>query len=82
MGFLYQTDSKVCYIDGLLANPSISKTQRSEAIDQVVKAIIKAAKHLGFKYLLGTTKVKEVETRAIMKHQFKSDTVTLVIRSL
>jgi hypothetical protein len=64
MGFLYQTDSKVCHIEGLVANPLVSRDLRTSAVDAVVLAIIKEARALGFRALHGTTSLRAVVDRA------------------
>lgn len=61
-GFLYTTNSKVCYIETLLSNPNNKDTK---AIDEVVEAIISKAKELGFNLILSTTKLNVVTSRAI-----------------
>src|SRR5258705_9376147 len=60
MGFLYQTDSAVAHIEGLVANPKVSGEDRLRAIDEVVHAIIGEARKLGFKVLQGTTSLRAV----------------------
>jgi hypothetical protein len=64
MGFLYQTDSAVAHIEGLVANPKVGGEQRSAAIDEVVMAIIAEAKKLGFKTLHGQTELPVIVERA------------------
>lgn len=83
MGFLYQTDSKVCHIEALVANPKASGKDRSNAIDEVVHAIIAEAKQLGFKALQGQTSLPVIVERA-KRFGFEHDpepntTVTLML---
>lgn len=64
-GFLYLTNSSVGRIDVLIANPSIPKDERSNAIDAIVRKIISRARdEYGVKLLCCTTKLKSVEKRA------------------
>ncbi len=64
MGFLYQTDSAVAHIEGLVANPKVSGEERTRGIDEVVKAIIDEARKLGFKSLHGQTDLPVIVERA------------------
>jgi len=63
-GFLYRTDSCIAMIENLVAAPGLSKEERSEAVDLVVKAISDEAKKLGFSVLLGYTQLDAVVKRA------------------
>ena len=64
MGFLYQTDSAIAHIEGLVANPGAQGQARTQAIDEVVIAIIDEAKRLGFKTLHGLTELPVIVERA------------------
>jgi hypothetical protein len=64
MGFLYQTDSKLAYIEGMVANPKASAEERGKGIDEVTLAIIAEARKLGFKVLHGQTELKVIVERA------------------
>lgn len=74
MGFLYQTDSAVCHIEGLVANPAVKGSERNAALDQVVLAIISEARKLGFKTLHGQTELLAIVERA-KKLGFQADPV-------
>ena len=67
-GFLYTTNSKVCYIEGLLANPL---KDRNRALDAVIKKLTSKAKELGFTTIVGITSLPAVSIRA-EKHNFIS----------
>ncbi|WP_426752965.1 hypothetical protein [Myxococcus sp. Y35] len=64
VGFLYRTDSCIAMIENLVAAPGLSKEERSEALDLVVKAIMAEAKKLGFTLLMGYTQLDAVVKRA------------------
>lgn len=63
--FLYQTDSTVCFLENLVANKKIDKDQRSQAIDLIIKELLKTASELGFRVAYATTNLPQVVTRAI-----------------
>src|SRR5262249_7948099 len=63
MGFLYQTDSKLCLIEALVANPAAPKEQRSRALDRVLESLIDEARRLGFRVLQGQTALSAVVDR-------------------
>ena len=46
-GFLYNTDSKLCWIGWLVTNKSKSIPERSESINAVLKALEAKAKEIG-----------------------------------
>jgi hypothetical protein len=49
VGFLYMTDSKIAWLEFIVANPNVSKEDRSEALDLVINKLIDLAKELEFK---------------------------------
>lgn len=63
-GFLYRTDSSVCWLESLIANKDVPKEERTRALDVVVVALTRDAKKLGFKTLLGSTQLEAVVKRA------------------
>ncbi|MBU8897456.1 hypothetical protein KRR26_17700 [Corallococcus sp. M34] len=63
-GFLYQTDSSVAWIEGLVASPSLSKAERNVVVDAIVRAVCEESSKLGFKTLLGYTVLDVVVERA------------------
>src|SRR5262245_35083652 len=65
MAFLYQTDSKLAYFEGMVANPKTTVEQRSNGLDEVAVALIAEARKLGFKVLVGQTDIPAVVERAL-----------------
>lgn len=63
-GFLYRTDSSLCWLECLVANKDVPKEERNLALDAVVVALSQDAKKLGFKTLLGSTQLAAVVKRA------------------
>jgi len=63
-GFLFQTDSKMALIDGIVSNPESDADVRDKALDDVFKALFVLARRLGFAVLWGFTPLPEVVARA------------------
>lgn len=51
-GFLYSTDSNVCFIENFISKPGTEKMLRRMAIDKLFKVILEEAKDKGFKLIL------------------------------
>jgi hypothetical protein len=51
-GFLYKTNSKVCYIENFISNPNTEKQERRQGIRVLFETIINAAKTEGYKLIL------------------------------
>jgi hypothetical protein len=64
-GFLYQTDSNVALIEGLITSPLSDPERRDEALDIVVEALLEEAKKLGYSVVYGFTSVSAVSRRAL-----------------
>ena len=54
-GFIQQTDSDVCYLDTLIANPD---EEHDEALDEIVVELLKRVKENGYKVVIGLSKRK------------------------
>lgn len=62
-GFIYQTDSALCFIDGYISHPLTNKEERKAAFDEITKALIMVAKEHGFDQILAYTKNPEIKRR-------------------
>lgn len=65
--FLYQTDSKVCFLENMISNPEACPIQKDVALDLLLKEAFSLAKDLGYRVAYATTNNPKVITRAI-KH--------------
>lgn len=54
-GFLYKTDSSICFIDGYISNPKSDKMERKVALYAMTKKILDTAKDMGFKNCVAYT---------------------------
>lgn len=57
-GWLYQTDSKIGWIEWIISNPKAPHREKTVAIDLLLKAIIDAAHIVGMKAIFGSLKHK------------------------
>lgn len=81
-GFIYQTDSALCFIDGYIAHPMTTKEDRKEAFDDITNALIRTAKDHGFDQILAYTKNPEIKKRC-EKFSFKlKGTYDLYVRGV
>jgi hypothetical protein len=69
-GYMYQTNSKMCMLEGFITNPLASPEERSAAIDEIARALIAKAEQLGFTYILALTDNWGIGRRAIDRHSF------------
>lgn len=65
MAFLRRMEGNYAQLDGLASNPEASSLQRHEAIDRVVKKIVKHAKQLEIRSLTAYSIDKGALTRAL-----------------
>lgn len=63
-GFLYRTDSGVCFLESLVANPETTREERTEAMHAVSAAVASHARELGYQYLLGSSTIPTVTQAA------------------
>lgn len=67
-GFLYQTDSSMCLLDGFIANPLAEKHERAEALDKITDALISDADRLDFFSIVAMTKNEAIRERCRKYH--------------
>lgn len=68
-GFLFLTETKVAYIDGLISNPALDKEFRSDCLDALCEALIDLAKYYQVKVLKCDTNLLHVQKR-VLKYGF------------
>jgi hypothetical protein len=62
--FLYQTDSKCCWLENLIAKKDIEYHVRDKALSLIIDEILDEAKRLGFKVAYASTSRYQVALRA------------------
>lgn len=63
MGWLYRTDSKICWLEYIVANPDAPLKKRSKAIDLLIEGAIFSAKEMGYKVIFSSLKSKGLMRR-------------------
>ena len=54
-GFLYRTDSAICYLDSYCSDPAVTKELRETSLVHLTRALLSSAKELGFRAAWATT---------------------------
>ncbi|MEQ1874254.1 MAG: hypothetical protein ABL953_11055 [Ilumatobacteraceae bacterium] len=72
VAFLYQTDSKIAFVDGFMSNPDASMDDRLSAFDAITEGLEVLARRLGFKHIWVFTTRKGVVAQA-ERHGWKAD---------
>lgn len=62
--WLYETNSKLCFVDGLISNKNINDKLRSDCVSKLLKYMYQLAYNKGFKYMQVNTKLSSVKNRA------------------
>lgn len=62
-GFIYQTDSVLCFIDGYVSNPDSNRLDRKAAFDLITNNLLIIAKEFGFKSVLAYTQHPAIKER-------------------
>jgi hypothetical protein len=55
-GFLYETNSAICWLEFIVANPKSKKEERSEALKLLIDEFTEEAKKLGFGVIFASIK--------------------------
>lgn len=63
MGFLFKTNSKTCYVDNIVTNPSKSSDERNDALNLLIKNIEFFARKSGFKLVTILTNTGNMDKR-------------------
>ena len=55
-GFLYETNSAICWVEFIVANPSVNKADRGIALDKLIQEFTIEAQTLGFGVIFASIK--------------------------
>lgn len=80
VGFLYQTDSDICMLDGYVSNPKSTEEERDEALDAITTALLDMGRYNGFKECLIISQSKAILARAKKYRFYEQGTFTLMSR--
>lgn len=80
-GFLYQTDSTVCLLDGYITNRKMSHDARYEAMEEITSKLLNEALYRGFHEVIALTKIPKIKERLLNNWNFNdSGQYTLLTR--
>lgn len=68
-GFLYETDSGICMLEGYVTSPEAGPKARNAALDEITDSLLGYAQEIGFKHAIAICRDSAVEKRAA-KHGF------------
>lgn len=72
VAFLYQTDSRIAYVDGFMSNPEATLDARVDAFDEIAIALDELGRRLGFSHLWVFTRRDGVVALG-RRHGFETD---------
>jgi hypothetical protein len=78
-GFLVQTDTKYCFLEPFISNPTSTIEERDEALNLIMFNLINLAKLLEFKYIFGVSRSQGMISRAL-RHGFVEQDISTVVR--
>jgi hypothetical protein len=58
VGFLYKTDSKICWLEWVISNPVSDKPARDKALNELLSALVEIAHKEGFKAIFSSLEHK------------------------
>lgn len=64
-GFLYATDSRICFLDFYISNPLAAREARHEALDEITRCLIETAKSRGYLIIMGASSHKTIQERCV-----------------
>lgn len=70
VGFLYRTDSKIAWLEWVISNPNTDKVNRSNALDEMIRSLLKEAQDQGFKTVLSSCQSSSLIRRYTDNHGF------------
>jgi len=73
-GFIYQTNSKLAILEGLISNPNYrGKEKRDKAIEVLISCLQDAVKLMGYKYIFVMTDNKKIRESLKIKFDWSLD---------
>ena len=81
-GFVYQVDANFCIFESFISNPNTSKSERKEALREIVTEMIKEAKQLGYKDAYGFATSPTMIEHGYEQGFKKVDICTTIVKDL
>lgn len=66
-GFLYETNSKICFSDFVIVNPALPKKHRDLAINALTDGLVLLSKERGFKYIFANVRINKLIKRLLCR---------------
>lgn len=73
MGFLYLTDSLICWMENIVSNKNADKASRSNGVDLLISQITSLAKEKGYNVVMTSINHKGLMTRLDKNGFIKTD---------
>lgn len=70
-GWLYSSDSAICWMEWIVGNPHISSQERGIGLDLLIQAIRDKARNLGFKIIFMSVQNERLIDRLVSNHGFR-----------
>lgn len=64
-GFLYETNSKMCWLEYIVTNPKTTAQERDEAISILLSELSTSAKHLGYDVMFSSIKSESLISKYV-----------------
>jgi L-amino acid N-acyltransferase YncA len=81
-GYIYGTDANFCIFECFISNPNTTKSERQQALRQIVVEMIKEAKEMGYKQAYGFATSKTM-VEIGYENEFKFvETCSTIVRNL
>lgn len=76
IGFMYMTDSKLCWLEWIVADPKRSKADRNDAIQMILSSVKILSSALGFSAIFTSSKNQSLNNKLEKKYQKTDEGVT------
>lgn len=81
-GFVYATDANFCIFESFIGNPQVSKEERQKALREIVPAMIREAKEMGYSQAFGFA-TSQTMIQIGYENEFKFvETCSTIVRNL
>lgn len=65
VGFLYQTDSGICFVESLVSKKDTNKEERREALDKLMDSLVEVAEGMKYKKIIFHTLHPRIEEQSL-----------------
>ena len=79
-GFIYSTDSYICFFEFAIMNKNTTKKQREGALEKLGDTLLSTAKDMGFKLAMTLGEDKQARTAPVL-HKWKNENMNDMINT-